>query len=192
MQLSTQILLTAVLFTNSAIAQDCIMKERTTSKEIGRIHEIKNVVAEVNPFGKGQYKCTASLEGYTGGKWHQGKGEFIWSGDYSHAKACGAATELAKKNLLTGLYSSTITSETFVVCKEQEEKDRPLLNPKIGTIIDDVRRLRAHTNYPNAFYHNGEECRWYLETGWNGKDIIQFQGIVCRYGPTKWIIVDKF
>ena len=32
----------------------------------------------------------------------------------------------------------------------------------------------------------------YLETGWNGKDIIQFQGIVCRYGLTKWIIVDKF
>lgn len=192
MQLSTQILLTAILFSNSAIAQDCIMKERITSKEVGRINQIKNVIAEVTPVGKGQYKCTASLEGYAEGKWHQGKGEFIWNGDYSRAKACGAATELAKKNLLTGLYSSTITSETVVICKEQEEKDKPLLNPKIGTILDDLRRLRQHPNYPTAFYHNGEECRWYLETGWNGKDITQFQGIVCKYGPTKWIIVDKF
>jgi hypothetical protein len=192
MQFSKQFLLISCLVSSAALAQDCIMKERITSKEVGRIHEIRNVIAEVTPFGKGQYKCTASLDGYAEGKWHQGKGEFIWSGDYSHAKACGAATELAKKNLLTGLYSSILKSETVVICKEPEEKDRPLLNPKIGTIINDVRRLRPHTNFPDAFYHNGEECRWYLETGWNGKDIIQFQGIVCRYGPTKWIIVDKF
>jgi hypothetical protein len=173
-------------------AQECIMKEHIVSKEVGVIADIRNIQAEVTPFGKNQQKCTVTLEGFTSNKWNPARGEFIWDGDYTPVKACSAAVDLAKKNLLTGLYSSTITSETFVVCKEQEEKDRPLLNPKIGTIIDDVRRLRAHINYPNVFYHNGEECRWYLETGWNGKDITQFQGIVCRYGPTKWIIVDKF
>ena len=169
MQLPTQIILSLSLLSGASFAQDCIMKERITSKEVGRLDEIRNGIAEVKPFGNGQYKCTASIEGYAGGKWHNGSGDFIWNGDLSQEKACGAAVELAKKNLLTGLYSSIIESKTLVVCKEPEEKDRPLLNPKIGTIIDNVNRLRKHPTYPTAFYHNGEECRWYLETGWNGK-----------------------
>lgn len=177
---------------SNAYAQHCLLKEKTTSREVGQLAEIRNVTAEVTPFGKGQQKCTAGLEGYAKGNWHYAKGEFIWDGDQSPAKACGAAVELAKKNLLVGLYSSTITSESVVICKEPEEKDLPLLNPRIGTIFDDVGRLRKHPRFPGPFYHKGEECRWYLETGWNGKDIHQFQGIACRYGPTKWIIVDKF
>ncbi len=192
MQIPSRFILILSLISSPSIAQECIMKEKTTSREVGQIYEIRNVIAEVSTHGKGQFKCTASIEGYTQGKWHQGRGDFIWNGNLSQDKACGAAVELAKKNLLTGLYSSTIENEALIVCKEPDEKDKPLLNPKIGTIIDDVNRLRKHPNYAKSFYHKGEECRWYLETGWNGKDILQFQGIVCRYGPTKWIIVDKF
>jgi hypothetical protein len=181
-----------ILAVGSALAQECILKEKTTAKETGTVALIKNVNAEVVPWGKGQQKCIASLDGYANNQWNHATGEFIWDGDYTPAKACGAAVELAKKNLLTGLNSSIIVSESVVVCKEQEEKDKPLINPKVGTILDDVNRLRPNPKFPRAFYHNGEECRWYLETGWNGKNIRQFNGIVCRYGPAQWIIVDKF
>jgi len=186
------IVIASILAVSSASAQECILKEKTTARETGTVALIKNINAEVTPWGKGQQKCTASLEGYANGKWHNATGEFIWDGDYTPAKACGAAVELAKKNLLTGLNSSTIVNESVVICKEQEEKDKPIINPRIGTILDDITRLRPNPKFPKSFYHNGEECKWYLETGWNGKDIRQFNGIVCRYGPTKWIIVDKF
>ena len=191
MSIAKRLIAISAIITTGALAQECVMRERTTSKEVGQLYETRNITAEVVPWGKGQHKCVVNLEGLTDGKWYPGRGEFIWDGDHSHAKACGAAVELAKKNLLTGLNSSIITSESVVICKEPEEKDRPLLNPKVGTIIDNVNRLRLNTKVPK-FYHKGEECRWYLETGWNGRDILQFNGIVCRYGPAKWIIVDKF
>ena len=175
----------------SVSAQECIMKEHIVSKEIGVIADIRNIQAEVTPFGKNQQKCTVTLEGFTSNKWYPARGEFIWDGDYTPAKACSAAVGLAKKNLLTGLHSSTIANTSVVICKEPEEKDRPILNPKVGTILDDLKRLRLNPAKP-TFYHKGEECKWYLETAWNGKDIKQFNGIVCRYGLDKWIIVDKF
>lgn len=184
-------LLSASYMCYASAQQDCLLKEKIIAKETGVVAEIRNIEAEVTPFGKGQQKCTVHLEGLAGGKWHLARGEFIWDGDYAPGKACGAAIELAKKNLLTGLNSSTITNESVVICKETPEKDRPLLNPPVGTILDDLKRLRINSQHP-TFYHKGEECKWYLETAWNGKDIKQFNGIVCRYGPSKWIIVDKF
>jgi len=186
------IFLLSIINVCSALAQqDCLLTEKIIAKETGVVAEIRNIEAEVTPFGKGQQKCSVRLEGLAKGKWHFARGEFIWDGDHAPAKACGAAIELAKKNLLTGLNSSTITNESVVICKEMPEKDRPLLNPPIGTILDDLKRLRINSQHP-TFYHKGEECKWYLETAWNGKDIKQFNGIVCRYGPAKWIIVDKF
>lgn len=185
-------LIFGLLASFSVVAQDCVIQEKTTSKESGSVVEIRNVSAFVIPWGARQQKCVVNLEGYAGGKWKGAKGEFVWDGDYSEAKACGAAVELAKKNLLTGLNSSTISNVSVVVCKEKTEQERPLINPKVGTVLDNISQLRPNPKFPNSFYHKGEECKWYLETGWNGKDISQFHGIVCRYGPKQWIVVDKF
>lgn len=191
MSIRSKIISLICLLPATVIAQECRLQERITSKEIGTISEIRNINAQVVPYGKGQQKCIVELDGMSQGKWYPARGEFVWDGDYSPSKACSAATELAKKNLLSGLFSSTISNETVIICKEPTEKDRPLINPKVGTILESIERLRINSAY-KPFYHKGEECRWYLETGWNGKDINQFNGIVCRYGVDRWIIVDKF
>lgn len=176
----------------TSLAQDCLLQERTVSKDSGTISDIRNVRAEVLPWKNGYQKCVVTLDGLANGQWSQGRGEFVWDGQSSSKQACSAAVELAKKNLLNELKSSTISNESVVICREKPKEEQPLLNPKVGTILDNPNVLRVHPKFQNTFYHNGEECRWYIETGWNGKDILQFNGIVCRYGPKKWIIVDKF
>jgi hypothetical protein len=175
-----------------AQGQDCLMSERIVSREAGVISEVRNIQSNLTPWKNGSQKCTVTLEGKVNGQWAQGTGEFIWNEDASPKAACSGAVELAKKNLLNSLKSSTISNESVVVCKEQSPRNAPLINPPIGTIIDNPNRLRKHPDFPKPFVHNGEECRWYLETGFNGKDIKQFNGVVCKMAPMKWVIVDKF
>ena len=187
-------LLITLLISANVLAQgqDCLLTEKTVSKENGVISEVRNIQTYLGPWKNGSQSCTATLEGKVNGQWAQGRGEFIWNGDASPKGACSGAVELAKKNLLNSLKSSTISNESVVVCKEQSPRNAPLINPPIGTIIDNPNRLRKHPDFPKPFVHNGEECRWYLETGFNGKDIKQFNGVVCKMAPMRWVIVDKF
>jgi hypothetical protein len=188
-----KILIAVLLMSAMAVsAQECIMTDTIGSSDLGRVKDIQNVKADLTPWKNGKQTCTVTLEGRVDGKWGKGKGDFTWNGQSSSTQACIAAVDLAKKDLLNSLTDSTISNKTVVVCKEQKDKDKPLLNPAVGTILTNINSLRVHPNFPNSFYHNGEECRWYIETAWNGKDITHINGIVCRIDPGHWIIVDKF
>lgn len=180
------------LVTVSAFAQDCLITDRIASTDLGRVSNVQNVKANLTLWSKGRQTCTVTLDGTVDGKWGQGKGEFTWDGQSSSTQACIAAVDLAKKDLLNKLTDSTISNQSVVMCREQKDKDKPLLNPKVGTILENVNTLRVHPTYPKAFYHNGEECRWYIETAWDGRDIKHINGIVCRIDPKHWIVVDKF
>ena len=180
------------LLTSSAFAQPCQWNQKIVSKEEAVITELRDVKTNLVPWKNGTQSCIATLEGKVNGQWAKGTGEFKWNEDLNPKQGCLGAVELAKKNLLSSLKSATISSESTVVCKEQGPSETPLINPPIGTVINSPNRLRKHPNFPNAFIHKGEECRWYLETGFNGKDINQTNGIVCKMAPARWVIVDKF
>jgi hypothetical protein len=190
--LKSKLIFLSLLATSSAIAQPCLWSQKITSKEEAAITDIRNVRTTLTPWKNGTQSCVATLEGKVSGQWTNGKGEFKWDGELRPSDACQGAVELAKKNLLSSLKSVTISSESTVVCKEQGPEEVPLINPPIGTVINNPNRLRKHPNFPNPFNYKGQECRWYLETGFNGKDIKQISGIVCMLEPTRWVIVDKF
>ena len=181
-------MLLAVSLTVSA--QDCTLQQKTVTKDIGSVTEIQNLSANVVPWGNGQKKCMVSLDGLAGGRWNRAYGEYIWDGNLPDESACGAAVSLAKKNLLNTVNSSTITNESVVICKE--EKNKAPINVRTGTIVEDITKLRPHPVFRNMFYHSGQECRWFIESGWNGKDVFQMNGIACRLDPSRWIVVDKF
>jgi hypothetical protein len=176
----------------TASAQECLMTDRIASTDLGKISNIENIKANLTPWKNGRQTCTVTLDGAVNGKWASGKGEFTWDGQSSSMQACVAAVDLAKKDLLNKLTDSTISNQSVIICKEQKDKDKPLLNPAVGTILVNVNSLRVHPTFPKSFYHNGEECRWYIETSWNGKDITHINGIICRIDPEHWIVVDKF
>lgn len=173
-------------------AQDCLLTEKTVSKNRWAVEDVRNVHTELGEWKQGFQTCTATLEGTVNGIWGKGKGVYTWDGNSSPQAACSAAVELAKKDLLETKRYSTISSESTVICKERPQQDMPALNTKIGQIINNPNTLRKHPTFPNMFYYNGQSCRWFIETGWNGKDINQLNGIVCNMSQQKWIVVDKF
>ena len=180
------------LLSSTALAQNCVLTDRLTANDFGKITEIQNVKAELKPWRAGKQSCSVTLDGQVNGKWAKGKGEFTWDGQSSSTQACLAAVDLAKRDLLNQLSDSTISNQSVVICKEETKKDKPLLNPAVGTVIDNINVLRVHPSFPRSFYHNGEECKWYIENAWNGIDIKHINGIVCRLDTTHWVVVDKF
>lgn len=187
-----RLVLIGCLISANVLAQDCLLSEKTVSKDVGVVDEIRNVQTKLGEWKNGFQSCTATLEGSVNGKWGYGKGVFTWDGQSSPKAACQGAVELAKKDLLESQKDSTISAVSTVICKERPKAEQPVLNTKIGQMIENVNVLRRHPTYPNWFAHNGQACRWFIETGWNGKDINQLNGIVCTMGQQRGVVVDKF
>jgi len=186
------LVLIGCLISANVLAQECMLTEKTVSRDSSIIYGVRNIQTQLSEWKNGSQSCTATLEGNVDGKWGSGKGVFTWDGQSSAVDACSAAVGLAKKDLLESLRDSTISNVSTVICKEVPKKDQPILITKVGQVLDNQATLRRHPTYPNWFTYNGQSCRWYIETGWTGKDINQINGIVCRMSQDKWIVVDKF
>lgn len=186
------LILVSCLIATNVLAQDCLLSEKTVSKDVGVVDEIRNVHVQLGDWKNGYQTCTATLEGSVNGKWGTGTGVFTWDGQSSTKKACEGAVELAKRDLLESQKDSTISAVSTVICREKPKQEQPVLNTKIGQMIENVNVLRRHPTYPNWFTHNGQNCRWFIEAGWNGKDIGQLNGIVCQLKAERGVVVDKF
>lgn len=169
--------------------QNCVLQEKTVKQTDRTITEIANLRKDVVSFGN-QKKCMVNFNALIDGKWFPAFGEHVWDGERPVSEACGAAVTKAKKDLTNSVKPSTIISEDVLICRDDGNTTK-LTGTQIGSFVD-VAQLRTHPSYPRRFYHNGAECRWFLDSSWNGKDIQQYQGIVCQLEPTKWVVVDKF
>jgi hypothetical protein len=180
----------AVLIPVSALAQECVMQQKIVNKSETVITEVGDIRRDVVPWGKNQKKCMVNFRAMVDGTWYPAYGEYVWDGERPSSEACGAAVSQAKNDLTKKIKPSTIISEDVVVCNDSANQTG-IKVAKVGSLVD-IAQLRSHPNYPKRFYHNGAECRWFLDSSWTGKDIRQYQGIACMLEPTKWVIVDKF
>jgi hypothetical protein len=82
------------------------------------------------------------------------------------------------------------TNEKVLVCKDQP-KLSVLSSTQVGT-VGDVGQFRPHPEYPKRFYHNGTECKWFVESNFVARDIRTYQGVICQIREGKWVVTDKF
>jgi hypothetical protein len=171
-------------------AENCIMQDKIINRSNMVIEETSAIKRDVIPWNNNQKKCVVSFRARIGQDWHQAFGEYIWDGELPANDACGVAVTQAKKDLTNRVKPSNIISEEVLICNDNTDQS-VMKKTQIGSIVD-LSQLRPHPNYPKRFYHNGTECKWFVEIGWTSKDVIQFQGIACQLEPTKWVVVDKF
>lgn len=183
-------LITLLLIPAAVAAQDCVMQEKTVGRQNVVIAERSEIRRDIVPWSNNQMKCVVSFKARIDNSWHLATGEYIWDGDTPPGQACGAAVKMAEKDLTAKVKPSTIISEEVLVCNDDKQLET-IKVAKVGSIVD-IAQLRVHPNYTNKFYHNGTECRWFLDSSWNGKSIQQYQGVACKLEPTKWVVVDKF
>jgi hypothetical protein len=179
-----------MLLSSNVLAQECVLQSKIVNNTKTLITEVGEIRRDIVPWANGQKKCLVNFKAQIDGQWHMAHGEYVWDGERPAQEACGAAVTQAKKDLTQQVKPATIISEEVLICND-DTKQNTIKITKVGSIVD-VSQLRAHPNYPNRFVYNGTECKWFLDSSWTGKDIREYQGIVCKVEPTKWVVVDKF
>ena len=169
---------------------DCVLQDKTVSQSSVTISERTQLSATVVPEPTGGKRCLVTFRARVGSTWYTATGEYAWSGDTPRDSACAVAVKRAEDSVRDQVSSSRVISEKILVCNDDPTLDT-IRQPNPGT-VGDLAQFRPHPGYPREFWHNGTRCRWFLDTGFTGKDVRTWQGIICLIHDSKWVVVDKF
>jgi hypothetical protein len=179
-----------LLITIPVWGQDCVLTERTVTQHHVEIQERSAVRRDVVPQPNGGKKCMVQLRVRIGSQWHMAFGEHAWDGHQSSNEACAIAVNRAEDDVRQRVGKGKSVSERVLVCSDRPEMQE-LRNSVVGTVAQN-HEFRPHPNYPNRFWYQGTQCRWFLEPAFTDRGIYNFQGIVCELAKDRWVVVDRF
>lgn len=172
-------------------AQDhCVLQDRIVSLSEVVIAERSPIRRDVVPYFDGRKKCLVDFRVRIGRDWHTAFGEHTWEGHRPADEACAIAVARAEDAVRQRMGSSKTASERILVCRDQPAL-QPLGNAVVGT-VGDLGQFRPHPDRLDRFWHNGTQCKWFVETTFRDQRVRQFQGIICELQDSKWVVVDKF
>jgi len=183
----TRSILTA-LFLSTTASAECIMQEKSVNTFNGSVDAIDNIKRDIVPSGN-ELKCTVRFRAKVNNEWHTAVGEHSYT--YGSQQGCGVAMQKAEQDLLSRLANNHIQSQQIMVCHD-DDSQMNLHQTDIGT-VGNLSQYRLHPNYPESFGYNGTECRWFLDSEFVEKDILTYEGIICKIGNSnQWSVIDKF
>lgn len=183
-------LLIALLIPGAAVAQQCVLQDRTVTRNAVVIAERSAVRAEVVPSFNGGKKCLVNFRARIGADWYTAFGEHEWAGDRPREEACAVAVQRAESSVRDRVGASKVVTEKTLICNENPDLNAlRTLNP--GTIAE-LHQFRPHPDYNREFWHNGARCRFILDTVYGSVGLRTLQGVICQLQDTKWVVVDKF
>lgn len=172
-------------------AQDnCVLQDRVVTRSEVVIAERSTIRRDVVPYFDNRKKCIVDFRVRVNRDWHTAYGDYIWDGHRPDSEACAIAVKRAEDAVIQRLGQAQTASERIVVCKDQPALT-PLRNVTVGT-VGDVGQFRPHPSRPDRFWHNGAQCKWFIESTFANNGLRQFQGIICEIQDQKWVVVDKF
>jgi hypothetical protein len=83
-----------------------------------------------------------------------------------------------------------LASDSVLVCSDRPEH-QVIRATQVGT-VGRLSQFRPNPDRPSEFYHNGTQCRWFLDTEFRQNIVNTFQGVICHVQNQNWIVVDKF
>lgn len=173
-----------------ALAQQCVLQDRTVSRSAVVIAERSEMRSEVVPAFNGGRRCMVSFRAKIGADWHSAFGEYEWPGDRPREEACAVALRRADDSVRERVSKSQIVTEKTLICSDNpDHQTLRAMNP--GT-IGKLSQFRPHPDYPREFWHNGAPCRFFLDSTYTGSDVRTWQGVICKLQDSNWVVVDKF
>lgn len=179
-----------VLMSGAAWADNCVLQERMVTQHQVTIQERSAVRRNVVPQPGGARKCMVDFRVRIGAAWHAAFGEHVWDGHQGSNEACAVAVARAEDAVKQRVGSGSSVTERALICSDRPEL-RTLRDSIVGT-TGPADQFRPHPNYPGRFWHNGAQCRWFVEPAFTQHGVQNFQGIVCELGRNQWVVVDKF
>jgi len=139
---------------------------------------------------RGAKQCVVSFRARVGNAWYSAYGEYEWPGDRPREEACAIAMDRADSQVRERTAPSHVTSEKILVCSDRPDMDT-LRQTNPGT-VGKLAQFRPHPDRPNRFWHNGAQCRYFLDSQYTGSDIRTWEGVICQLPGDEWVVVDKF
>jgi len=171
-------------------AAECVLQSKTVSQQKIVITKRSDIKRNIIQSPTGEKKCMVNFQVEVANTWHMASGEYEWDGQRPSGEACAAAVALAERDIQGKLQKGAAISENVLVCNDDPDNMRlKQLHP--GT-VGQLAQFRSHPDYPNAFYHKGTQCRWFVETSYETAQIKNYLGIICKLETDQWVVVDRF
>lgn len=183
-------ILVLMLVCGTALADQCVLQDKTVSRGTVTIAERADIKSEVVPSINGKRKCMVNFRARIGADWHSAFGEHEWDGARPREEACAVALKRAEDSVRDRVGRSQVISEKVLICNDNPDLNT-LRQTNPGT-MGNLSQFRPHPDYPREFWHNGAPCRFFLDSTYTGTDIQTFQGVICKVHDSKWVVVDKF
>jgi len=192
MKNSTRYIAGLFLLLSSLVAsgQQCVYESRTVTTSDAEISERSEIRRVVTDAGNGNRVCRVDFSVRINQDWHMATGVWEWSGDRPQSQACARAVQVAEQSVIDRVSSRNLSKEQVLVCNDDERYEQ-LTNISVGT-VGSIEQFEPHPEYDKSFYHNGAECRWFLDPAFTGTDIKRYEGVICQTRPGKWVVVDQF
>lgn len=179
-----------LLLPMSVLAGECVLHSKTATQNRGVITERADVRHMVTPAINGYQRCIVSFRARINNEWHTAHGDYDWTGNRPIQEACTIAYQRAEAEVQRRVSPTAISNDSVMVCSDRPEH-QTLRQTQIGT-VGRLSQFRPNPDRPNEFYHNGTQCRWFLDTEFRGQDVNTFQGVICHVQNQNWVVVDKF
>lgn len=179
-----------LLLLPTVVAAECVLQDRVLQRSEAVISERSQLRSEVVPSITGGRKCMVSYRARIGTEWHSAFGEHEWPGDRPREEACARALAQADEQVRQRVGRAHSVGEKVLICSDNPDlKTLRQTNP--GT-IGKLAQFRPHPDRARLFWHNGAQCRYFLDSQFTGADIHTWQGIICQLQGDAWVVVDKF
>jgi hypothetical protein len=172
------------------VGAECVLQDRTVTSHAIVIQERSGMRQTVVPTTEGGKRCIVNFRARVGATWYSATGQYDWAGDRPASEACAVAAARADDSVHAQTVSQHVRSEKVMVCNDREDSNT-LRSTRPGTVAQ-LHQFRPHPDYPNRFWHNGAQCRMFLDSAWTGRDIHTYQGVICQLQPNQWVVVDKY
>lgn len=183
----------ALALATSAQAE-CYLQTETQSTAQGTIDQVTDVKPVVVKKLNGEKTCTVTFVAHINGKLYQGRGYREYEETTTtDGNACGAALEDGKAEIIRQFSKAEINANSTLLCSDDPAKNP---NPaakhlEVGQVVNDEDVPYHPTR--GRFNYRGSECRYYINTEVNGKDLYQWQGVMCQVNNGQnWVILDKY
>lgn len=174
----------------ASVMAECVLQDQVVQRSQVVIAERSQIRSEVVTAPNGGRKCMVSFRARVGAQWHSAFGEHEWSGDRPREEACAVALANADQQVRERVGRSQTASEKVLICNDNPDlKTLRQTNP--GTIAR-LAQFRPHPDRPKLFWHNGAQCRYFLDSQYTGTDIRTWEGVICQLQGDNWVVVDKF
>jgi hypothetical protein len=183
-------LLIAALWPGMVMANQCVLQDRIVTAASVTIQERSGIQQHVVLVPQGGKRCIVSFRARVDATWYTAYGQYDWAGDRPSSEACAVAVTRADESVQQQAVPNHVRTEKIMTCSDRSDLSE-LRQTHPGS-IGKAHQFRPHPDFPRRFWHNGAQCRWFVEPALRNGDIYQYQGVVCQVQDNNWVVVDKF